>query len=119
MRKNGAEVISFVVARAVAAGLLIWALGKHPYDYYILLRWVVCGVAVFGIYYAIKAARDIWAWPFGISGLLFNPIIPVHLNRNTWRVIDLAVACIFFLSIFMLRRSSHTRGDATDRPVQQ
>ena len=34
----------FIFARIIAAILLFYALDKHPYDYYTLLRFVVCGV---------------------------------------------------------------------------
>ena len=34
-------------------------------------------------------------WAFIAVALLFNPVVPVHLDRETWRVIDWGVALIF------------------------
>jgi hypothetical protein len=31
----------------------------------------------------------------GLVALLFNPVVPVHLTREIWFFIDLAVAAIF------------------------
>ncbi|MFQ5499136.1 MAG: DUF6804 family protein, partial [Candidatus Zixiibacteriota bacterium] len=40
------------VLRIVAAAMLVGALGSNPYDYYVLLRWITCGVAVYIAYLA-------------------------------------------------------------------
>jgi len=44
-----------------------------------------------------------WAWTFGLVGALFNPIIPVHLSRDTWTVVDLIVAGLFVLSTILMK----------------
>ncbi|MGB9665272.1 MAG: DUF6804 family protein [Ignavibacteria bacterium] len=89
-------------ARIVTAILLLWALDNHSYDYYTLLRFVVSSVSSFSLYFALKLKKDGWAWIFGVITILFNPILPVHLNRNTWAVIDVAVAVVLIASLFLL-----------------
>ena len=56
--KNPASIIT----KLIAAGVLIGALGRHQYDYYTLMRWVVCGVAAFAAFHAVKSNKTSWMW---------------------------------------------------------
>lgn len=96
--------MGFVIARIIAVILLFLAIEKHPYDYYILIRFVVCGVTAYGAYFTAKIGKENWAWIFGITAILFNPIIPIHLNRETWAFIDIIVAILLLVSIFLLKK---------------
>lgn len=96
--------MGFTIARIGAAILLFWALDRHPYSYYTLLRFIVCGVTAYGAYFASELGKKGWAWTFGIIAILFNPIIPIHLNRSTWAIIDLGVAVLLLVSLFLLRQ---------------
>ena len=88
-----------IVVKLVAAGMLFGALARHGYDYYILLRWVVCGVAAYAAFRASEVGKKGWAWALGIVALFFNPIIPVHLTRETWAPIDVGAALLLLVSI--------------------
>lgn len=88
-----------VIAKLAAAGMLFGALARHSYDYYTLLRWLVCGVSVFAAVGLAETDRTAWVWTFAIVALFFNPLIPVRLKRDTWVFIDLAVAALFVISI--------------------
>lgn len=83
------------LARLAAAVLLLWALADHPYGYYTMLRWVVSGVAAWTAFEARGAGSRGLAWLFGIAALMFNPIVPVHLDRQTWAWIDVVQAIAF------------------------
>lgn len=97
----------FKIARVISVILLLWALDRHPYGYYTLLRFVVCGVSAYGAYFSSEIIiRKGWAWIFGIIAILFNPIIPIHLDRGTWAVIDVIVAAVFSISIFILKKEN-------------
>lgn len=96
MRFNNPGII---VAKLIAAGMLFGALGRHGYDYYVLLRWVVCGIAAFAAFRASEVGRKGWAWALGIVALFFNPIIPVHLSREAWAFVDVSVALLLLASI--------------------
>lgn len=76
-----------------------------PYGYYQLLRWLVAGTAVFIIYIASKLEKRIWIWIMIIIAILFNPIVPIHLVKETWAVIDFIAAIVFFVSIFKIKNS--------------
>lgn len=39
----------------------------------------------------------------GGIAILFNPIIPVHLTKDIWVIIDLIVAILFLVSIFKIK----------------
>lgn len=93
----------FTIARIISAILLFVALGKHSYSYYVYLRFIICGVSIYGIYFSRKLQNINWAWTFGIVAILFNPIVPIHLNRDLWAIIDVAVAVIFLFSINRLK----------------
>ncbi len=91
------------IARLVATALLLWALARHPYGYYKLLRWAVCGAGVYSALVAMRTKKTSWAWGLGITAAVFNPIIPVHVERDTWAVLDIAAAILFGVSIFAVR----------------
>lgn len=83
--------------------LLLWALDRHAYGYYKILRWVVCGVGTYSAFVAMSSEKTSWAWALGITAMVFNPIIPIHLDRDTWAVIDIAAAILFVVSTFFVR----------------
>lgn len=100
--------MGFSVVRIIAAIMLVWALDRHPYSYYTLLRFVVCGVSAYGVYFAIELNKQGWAWILGIVAILFNPFVPVYLDRSTWAIIDLGVAGLLFTSLLLLRPAKWT-----------
>ena len=99
----GKKMVGFTIMRIVASALLVWALAKHPYGYYTLLRFVVCCTASYGTFIAVRSKKVAWAWILGVVAVLFNPILPVHLERSTWAVIDVLVAKLLMFSVFIFR----------------
>jgi len=92
-----------IVSRCLSAGLLLLALLKLPYGYFTLLRLVVCGVAVYHAVLAYNLKRGVMVAYFGLIAILFNPIIPVYLSKQTWQPIDLVASALFLLSFVFLR----------------
>lgn len=90
--------ILYSILALFAAGMLFWALSRHSYDYYTLLRFVVCAVSAFGAYLAFK--RDSTVWGFGLAALalLFNPVATVGLRRQTWAKVDVAAGILLIIS---------------------
>lgn len=95
--------MGFIISRILAAVLLILALDKHPYGYYTILRFIVCGVSGYGAYFAHEIKNKYWVWIFAIVAILFNPIRPIYLDRGTWQVIDIGVAAVLLISLVFLR----------------
>ena len=86
--------------KLAAALLLFWALGGHPYSYYQFLRWAVLIAGAYSSYDAYENKKVAWAWIFGIMAVLFNPIIPFYMSKETWQTVDLIGGIIFLVSTF-------------------
>jgi len=89
-----------IAAAAVAIGLL-----PMPYEYYVLLRFLLCGVAIWLLSQAdglSEAARITLV----ALAILFNPIVPIELGGGTVA----AVAHVATVTYFWLvqRRISQT-----------
>lgn len=95
--KNIASVASIV--------MLLLAIPDLPYGYYTLLRWVVTASAIFLVYVASRLENKFWLFLMVIIALLFNPIVPIHLDKETWIIIDFVVAVLFLISIFKVKIS--------------
>ncbi len=76
-----------------------------------LLRFVVCGVSAYGAYFPVELKKVGWAWILGIIAVLFNPIIPIYLNREIWVIIDVGVAVLLLVSIFLIRVPKSETGE--------
>ncbi len=99
--------LGIIIAKLIAAAMLFAALGRQPYDYYTLLRWVACGVAAFTAFQAVEIKKTGWLWVFVIVAVVLNPIAPLRLKRETWAYVDVAAAVLILLSIaFMDIRKS-------------
>jgi hypothetical protein len=96
--------VSRVPAIVSAAILLIAVAGKWPYAFYILLRLVVCGSAIYLAARAHRMGKTLWVWVMGGIVILFNPLVPPHLRRSDWLPIDLVAAVVFAVSVWTLRR---------------
>lgn len=105
MRKE--NLTMFLIFRVAAAVLLVYALGEGlSYDYFTFLRYATTGVALWSSFVASKNEKIYWSWVMMGVAILFNPIFPIHLDRQIWKTIDLFTAIIFGISIFTLRPKS-------------
>ena len=87
--------------------LMLGAFADNPYSYYQFLRWAT---AIFSFYLAYRAyenKRNGWTWTFSIIGILFNPIVPFYMERETWQFFNLAVAVIYLVSLFNFKLKKH------------
>ncbi len=89
----------FILASCLAAGVAFWATGKHPYNFYVLTRWLVFLTCCWGVW--LHCERG-WVWfapGYVIMGLIFNPILPFHFRRSTWQVLDIAAGVVLLASL--------------------
>ncbi len=92
------------IPQVVIIPLLFLALNPaNPYGYYILLRWISCAVFVYIALQAFTIEKIGWVWVFGITALIYNPIIRVHGTREMWSIINLITIVLAFISIFILK----------------
>lgn len=70
----------------VPSALLLLALLPLPYGFYTPLRLVVCGATLLLAYQEYQLHNQVSGWVVVCValGLIFNPIIPVHLTRELW-----------------------------------
>ncbi len=101
------------IPQTVASVMLLWALNpENPYGYYILLRWVCCGVFAYLVFQAVDQEKQAWVCVLGITALIYNPIFRVHLNRELWSIINVVTIVIGVLSIFALKEGKEGKGQA-------
>lgn len=70
--------------------------------FYQILRILVCGVSGYFSFKLWKGKHYNWAWVLGIIAILFNPIAPIELDKDTWKQIDFFIALI--LGGFLFRK---------------
>ncbi len=97
------KIQTITIVKIIAIIMLFWALADNPYGYYQILRWVIAGVTGYSAYLAYERGKNTWTWIMGITAILFNPIAPIHLDRETWSVLNIIVAAIIFSSIFKMK----------------
>lgn len=90
--------------------MLIISQFDWPYGYYQILRVLVAFTALIltSIYY--EAGRERWYLYAGIA-VLFNPLIPIHLERAAWAVLDFITAAIFLRELLGKNPESNTAND--------
>lgn len=99
------------VALAVGVALI----PTLPYGYYSVMRWVVCGLCAWLALSSYRSDREDWAWVWGIIAGIYNPVFPVHANREIWSIVNLltiAVAVWYGLKVAKDHRRSQDGGDA-------
>lgn len=84
--------------------LLLGAFGDWPYGYFQFLRFVVCGTAAYAAFAEADSEKHAWLWMMIGVAVLFNPLVPVHLTRETWQPIDVAAAVFFGVFLVVRRR---------------
>jgi len=96
------------IPQVVASAMLLWALSPdNPYGYYILLRWVCCGIFAYLAFQAFEQEKQGWVWILGITAAFYNPIIRVHLTREIWSVINVVTIGIAAASVFAIKNEKH------------
>jgi hypothetical protein len=85
--------------------MLVLALGRWPYGYYMLLRVVVAATALLlaGLIYQQAKSFTLWLGLFLIVAIVFNPIVPLHLTRGVWSILNVLAAAIFAGHFFVRR----------------
>jgi hypothetical protein len=86
------------------AFLVLAVLAKWPSGFYTLLRFAVCGSSAYLAWGLGMLNKRLWLWVMGASAALFNPLIPVRLDRSVWQVIDFVAAVVFAISLLSIRR---------------
>ena len=87
--KAKSTILLLYIAWLIAAVMLVFAAAeKQPDSFYTLLRWICCAVFAYSAVTSFQMKRMLWLWIFGVLAVLFNPISPLGLDRNSWIVAD-------------------------------
>lgn len=86
-----------IIASVISAVMLVIALGNQQYGFYDLLRIVVCFTGGLTAYVAFQYKSYFISTISVVVAMLFNPIIKVTLERETWNSIDIAVSLYFVI----------------------
>src|SRR5437870_6790252 len=96
--------VFFAPLRLITAALLFWALAKHSHNYYVVLRWFVFVVALWGAFRSYQMDDDKWFFVcfHVVLIVLFNPLLPITFAKSTWNVIDVVAGLVMFMSTFVV-----------------
>jgi uncharacterized membrane protein len=83
--------------------LLLAGFDGWPYDFFVLLRFVVCVSSIYLAWLALNENQEKWIWAYGIIAVLFNPLIPIHFGRSAWAIVDIATAIFLIISNFVFQ----------------
>lgn len=81
--------------RVINIALLAVAFTELPYGYYQFVRLVIFVSAVIFAYQAFTFKQKQWVFIWMMLGLLYNPIFPVHLNKEIWLFLNGVAISIF------------------------
>lgn len=82
--------------------MLFGAVAEWPYGYYTILRWITCITSILVVLQAFKRNIDWAKVVFIVIAILFNPLAPIYLSRNTWIPLDVITAILFIFAIRIL-----------------
>ena len=90
----------------IPAGMLGLALLPLPYGYFVFLRIVVCGGTAFLAWqHNTRIGLGVWVFTLGGLAILFNPLIPIHLTKQIWAVLDVGAAAILVVHFITNRKA--------------
>lgn len=93
------KLVSFVFA-----GLLCAALLPLTYGYYTLLRILATLFFAFAAMTAYKHSNVLLTWLLPVFAIIYNPIIPIHLPKIVWILINVASIIIVLASAKILAK---------------
>ncbi len=73
-------------------GAFVIDLTDLPSDIHVLLKLFICSIMAYWTYTNYRLQRIALAWIFGTATVLFNPVFPLKLEKDTWDKIDLLTA---------------------------
>ncbi|WP_028313217.1 DUF6804 family protein [Desulfatibacillum aliphaticivorans] len=101
-----------LISKIVSILMLLWALyPENPYGYYVFLRIVLFIICIFFVIDAKEKQNTPMAVAFGITGIIYNPVMSIHLTREIWSVINVLTVFLFGFEGLLFRKFN----EKTDR----
>ena len=105
---NNEKTKTFVLPLIIAAILFI-SIAELPYGFYTFMRIAVPILSAIYLFcaYAEKEEFDLMMIPNILIVILWNPIFPVYLDKDTWIIIDLVAGiCELVVALYNFRKRS-------------
>ena len=77
-------------------------------DYYVLLRFIVCATAIYFVFKSKALRKKGWMWMMIVIAILFNPLLPVRLNKVDFVFVDIITICFFMTSLVKIKDDKKT-----------
>jgi len=95
---NSQRITAFVAGAFCTIAIL-----NLPYGFYMIVRCVATGTAIYLLMTARVRLLDLQVFALIVVILVFNPIWKVHLGRDLWRIVDGVTAAFYFWTFATLR----------------
>jgi hypothetical protein len=105
MNKN----IDIFLKIGIVAILIIAAVSNQQYSYYTFVRWSVMAVSIYFVIKAYERKQNGLLILFGVAAILFNPIKPIWLQKETWHLIDWVLVASIILTIFFDKKAQNKK----------
>jgi hypothetical protein len=78
-----------------------------------ILRIAICIICGYLAFLSLDLQSSFWVWILGGMAVLYNPVIPIHLTRDIWSVLNVATIILLAITFGTLRgtRSSNKNGE--------
>ncbi len=106
MNKRENEMPRFFILPLVIAAILFISIAELPYGFYTFMRIVVPLLSVIYLFfaYAIEDKFSLMLIPNIIITILWNPILPVYMDKDSWVMIDaIAGICEVIMAFYAYR----------------
>lgn len=108
------ELVLLISITKCVIAMSLFALLPLPYDFYRILRVCLFGFSIFAflkislVFERELIHQQMLRVTFAITGIIFNPVIPVHLKKETWIFINIIFSLICFYLIKYAKKRSET-----------
>ena len=96
----------------ISALMLLIAYCDMDYDYYMILRLVVClSFLYFTINFAVKQDFQGLIWTNVGVAILYNPLWPIRLKEETWAILNGITIAIIAYNVYLYRKNWYIKFD--------
>lgn len=94
------SINNYSITGLITFGFLFYTVICQPseYGFYQVLRWLV---SVFSAWTSVKiyqnSPKSFWLLLFAALTIIFNPVLPLKFEDDTWVIIDIITLAIFFI----------------------
>jgi hypothetical protein len=90
----------------VAIAMIAGTFGSFPYVFNQLTNWTVAIAALTIALVAKQRGKKIYMWLFIAAAVIFNPVAPIYLTADQWRIADIVAILLFVISMFKVKKQA-------------